>query len=213
MRDWTDNYWQSQGNLVYLSWIGTKDSNPTVDQLWAWRCTQTWLVRGSHPSIYPFCILLFVSSSNYNISYLTKFFDQQTWARIVKVGAFCSSNANVLWSCWVTRVQSCPVCSIFSCLVPKCQHGEACVYVHEACVYAHNGITNDLDISESEDPLERPPECTGRTLKRQGKRKAEADGDGPRPAERGEDSSTTAKPSLPRHAQDPTYLRREARMK
>ena len=52
----------------------------------------------------------------------------------------------------------------------------------------------------------------GKTLERQGKRTAEADGHGTRPAEEGEDGSawtnlTRRNLSLPRHAQDPTYLK------
>ena len=59
---------------------------------------------------------------------------------------------------------------------------------------------------------------SGQTLKGQGKRKAEADGHGKRPAEGGKDGNAwTNLPQrnlrLPRHAQDPTYLGREERMK
>ena len=51
----------------------------------------------------------------------------------------------------------------------------------------------------------------GQTLEGQGKRKAEADGHGTRPAEGGEDGSAwTNLPQrnlhLPKHAQNPTYL-------
>ena len=54
----------------------------------------------------------------------------------------------------------------------------------------------------------------GQTLKGQEKRKAEADGNGTKPADRGEDRSAwTNLPwrnlSLPQHAQDPTYIRKE----
>ena len=53
----------------------------------------------------------------------------------------------------------------------------------------------------------------GQTLKRQGKRKAEADGNGKGPAEGGEDGRAwTNLPQqnlrLPQHAQNPTYLER-----
>ena len=56
----------------------------------------------------------------------------------------------------------------------------------------------------------------GQTLKRQGKRKAEADGNGKRPAEGGEgrtrlNQPTTANLRLPQHAQNPTYLERGER--
>ena len=59
---------------------------------------------------------------------------------------------------------------------------------------------------------------SGQTLKGQGKRKAEADRHETRPAEGGKDGSAwTNLPQrnlrLPRHAQDPTYLGREERMK
>ena len=56
----------------------------------------------------------------------------------------------------------------------------------------------------------------GQTLKRQGKRKAEADGNGKGPAEGGEDGRAwTNLPQwnlrLPHHAQNPTYLERGER--
>ena len=60
------------------------------------------------------------------------------------------------------------------------------------------------------------------TLKGQGTKKAEAEGHGTRPEEGGRrkrlNQPNTAKPTptsvrLPRHAQDPTYLGREERMK
>ena len=56
----------------------------------------------------------------------------------------------------------------------------------------------------------------GQTLKGQGKRKAEADGHGTKPAEEGEDGSAwTNLPQrnlrLPQHAQNPTYLKRGER--
>ena len=56
----------------------------------------------------------------------------------------------------------------------------------------------------------------GQTLKRQGKRKAEAEGNGKRPAEGGEgrtrlNQPTTANLRLPQHAQNPTYLERGER--
>ena len=81
---------------------------------------------------------------------------QQTWARkcqIIQVRLLKTR----LFHCHVkspefNHAQFVP---FFSCLIPQCQY--------EACVYAQIWITNDLDISKSEDPFERAPECTWRS--------------------------------------------------